>query len=577
MQRKWMIGISIVALSYLLAGTLSAQTGQPSERGPRRPLGIYAKVSISDDIAALKNAGSPTTREALNDYFNNLYMEMLGNQAISGLTVVVHWDTVNPNPPGAKHDYDWRYVDDAFYQVKLWNENRSQNEAPKTIQLIVTPGFQSPQWVLDNLQSCDGLFLDSVVEQFPPHDCGKVTFLGFSEEADHTELPIPWNPYYKDAWHKFLKALADRYGSRTEFVSIAVAGPTASSEEMIVPNDNNSPLQTQFGAFTPNDVWLWLLNWGYPTQPAYWDSDQAFIDEWNAAIDMYGTVFPGVTLIATTGSGLPSFSTTGFTIPSAFKDDCKNLTMDCAAEATILSYFSESTTDPLSAKASQTSGLEAARTGDPDLGLAGVKHLSLQTASLTDPAAQILGGAQFNTSFSDSTFHILKEGCTSTFPPDAGDKPKGCHIPSSCNPQINSAACLPVACIPQACLAPGITTEDLTADITFGNVPADKLIPREQAEYNVLLDFFKKTPGSSVFGGAPGDAPLNYMQVYSNDIEYANCHVGDTAEVLESGGTTWVSADTLLITASQTFMGIAEPNPVSPALPGPPEGTTNCP
>ena len=52
--------------------------------------------------------------------------------------------------------------------------------------------------------------------------------MGFSEEADHTELPIPWNPYYKDAWHKFLKALADRYGSRTEFVSIAVAGPTAS-------------------------------------------------------------------------------------------------------------------------------------------------------------------------------------------------------------------------------------------------------------------------------------------------------------------------------------------------------------
>jgi len=96
MQRKWMIGISIVALSYLLAGTLSAQTGQPSERGPRRPLGIYAKVSISDDIAALKNAGSPTTREALNDYFNNLYMEMLGNQAISGLTVVVHGTQSTP-------------------------------------------------------------------------------------------------------------------------------------------------------------------------------------------------------------------------------------------------------------------------------------------------------------------------------------------------------------------------------------------------------------------------------------------------------------------------------------------------
>jgi hypothetical protein len=54
-------------------------------------------------------------------------MEMLGNQAISGLTVDVHWDTLNPNPPGAKHGYDWSYVDGAFYQIKFWNEPRSQN------------------------------------------------------------------------------------------------------------------------------------------------------------------------------------------------------------------------------------------------------------------------------------------------------------------------------------------------------------------------------------------------------------------------------------------------------------------
>jgi hypothetical protein len=59
--------------------------------------------------------------------------------------------------------------------------------------------------------------------------------------------------------------------------------------------------------------------------------------------------------------------------------------------------------------------------------------------------------------------------------------------------------------------------------------------------------------------------------------QYANCQVGETAEVLGSGGATSASADTLLITASQTLMGIAQPNPVSPTLPEPPEGTTNCP
>jgi hypothetical protein len=96
---------SVLALSFILLAPIvvaqpqdAAQSSPTAPAVPRRPLGIYAKVSISDDIAALTNAGSPTTREALNAYFDPLYKEMLGNQAISGLTVMVHWDTVNPNP-----------------------------------------------------------------------------------------------------------------------------------------------------------------------------------------------------------------------------------------------------------------------------------------------------------------------------------------------------------------------------------------------------------------------------------------------------------------------------------------------
>jgi hypothetical protein len=38
----------------------------------------------------------------------------------------------------------------------------------------------------------------------------------------------------------FLTALAKQFGSRTELVSIAVAGPTASSEEMILPARQNT-------------------------------------------------------------------------------------------------------------------------------------------------------------------------------------------------------------------------------------------------------------------------------------------------------------------------------------------------
>lgn len=35
----------------------------------------------------------------------------------------------------------------------------------------------------------------------------------------------------------------------------------------------------------------------------YTNSDRAFIEEWAAAIDMYGAIFTGVALVVTTGAG----------------------------------------------------------------------------------------------------------------------------------------------------------------------------------------------------------------------------------------------------------------------------------
>lgn len=136
--------------------------------------------------------------------------------------------------------------------------------------------------------------------QTPSSTCGKATFKGFVEAGDSTELPLPWNPSYKSSWQTFLTALAARYGANPAFVSIAVAGPTAASAEMILPNDGNSDNpQTQFGEnIAPNTMWNKLLAFHYAGMPAYQRSDQAFIDEWNAAI------FSGVTLVATTGNGL---------------------------------------------------------------------------------------------------------------------------------------------------------------------------------------------------------------------------------------------------------------------------------
>ena len=533
---------SLALTSLLLASALVAL----AQTSPRRPRGIYAVVNLTENINQQQKANPSTD---LNAYFNSLYRQLLANPAISGLTLQVHWDTLNPNPPATANPYDWSLVDDAFNQASALNA-QNPGQSPKTIQLIVTPGFQSPQWIRDQIPSCDGLFQSP--PRTPSATCGKVTFEAVVEAGDSMELPLPWNPFYKSSWKTFLTALAARYGSNPVFVSIAVAGPTASSAEMILPN-GNAHSQSQFGGLTPNDVWLQLLAFHYPGMAAYQKSDQAFIDEWNAAIDMYGQIFTGVTLVATTGSGLPNFAGGNFTIPSTFTADCSRVEMDCAAETTILSHLVDPATAAGNAKATQTSGMEASR-ADLDLGLAGVKRLSQNTAKFTAASTQILGGAQFNTSFSNNT---LTEGCTSKFPPDSSDTPVGCSIPPSCSAQM----CIPVACIPQACLAPGVTPADLAGFKTLGQVPGKFLIPPEQAEYNVLKVYFDGTPAASFFGGTNASAPLNYLQIYSPDIQYATANINSPAQVVETDGVTVaLSAQDLLNLASPKLLQISEPS-----------------
>jgi uncharacterized protein (TIGR03437 family) len=526
----------------ILVADLSAQ---PT---PRTPRGIYAKVNIASEIKQQQKSNPAITPSQMSAYFNQLFEDLLANPAVSGLSLQVHWDTVNPNPLSNANPYDWTYIDDAFNQASAWNL-RNPAGAPMTIQLIVTPGFQTPQWVLDQIPSCDGLFQSP--PQSPPNTCGKVTFKGFGEEADNTELPLPWSAVYKSSWKTFLTALEARFGSNPTLVSIAVGGPTAASEEMILPNNGNTP--AQFGGIMPNQMWQQLLAFHYTGMPAYQKSDQAFIDEWSAAIDMYGQLFSGVTLVLTTGSGLPNFAGGSFTVPDAFAADCGRPDMDCAAEATIIAHFADPATGGANAKATQTSGVKAARTSLLNLGLASVKRLARNTAQLMAPSAQILGGAQFDTSFSNNS---VTEGCTAKFPPDASDTPAGCNVPASCS----ANACVPVACIPQACLAPGVAASSLASFKTFGNVPPSDLISPEQALYNVLNFCFEGTAAASFFGAASGAAPLNYLQIYSADIQYARDSFNMPAQVFDgSGAVVSRSAQDLLNLASQKLLTMAEP------------------
>jgi len=523
---------------------------QPAPRGPR---GIYAVVNVENEIAALQSATPSITTAQLDAGFNSFYQGLLSNSAVAGLAIRPYWATLNPNPPGAVNAYYWNLVDDAFDQAAAWNA-QNPAQAPKTIQLIVTPGFQSPQWLLDQIPSCDGLFQMPAVT--PPSTCGKATFTGFSEATDGNVLPLPWNPTYKSAWQSFVTALQARYGSNPLFVSIAVTGPTAASAEMNMPNDGNSSNpQTQFGTpFTPGNMWIQLQAFHYAGQAAYQGTDQAFIDEWNNAIDTFGQIFSGITLVVTTGNGFPDFAGATFTVPPAFLADCaSHPDLACAAATTILQYFMQPTVGGANAKATQDSGFAAAREAS-NLGVPGVKQLSQMTAQLAPPAAQVLGGSQFSTTFSKAT---LTEGCTSVFPPNSSDKPVGCSIPASCN----TNNCVPVECIPQACLAPGVTPASIASFKTVGNVPNTELIPPEQALYNLLNVYFDGTPGASSFGASQGTTPLNYLQVYPDDIQYSESNVNAPAQVVEGNATVSTTAQALLNLASAELFTIGEPSP----------------
>jgi hypothetical protein len=242
---------------------------------------------------------------------------------------------------------------------------------------------------------------------------------------------------------------------------------------------------------------------------------------------MYSSIFNYLTLIVTTGDGLPNLTdctlnkepSCTFTLPTdptiEFSEVCPVQNMACAAETTILSYFAEAMVGGTNAKATQTDGMKGSGSIKYNLGMPAVKLISQSTAGLLYPSAQIRGGSQFAMSFSNFP---VQEGCTSLFPP------KGFSSPDD----------VPVGDIPPACLNPNNTETLAAAGFTYFDQKKEAayLISPEQAEYNVLNWFFSGTAVGPFFGSTLGAAPLNYVQIYGPDITYATNHANDKAPVV---------------------------------------------
>ena len=114
-------------------------------------MGIYAIVELGDKITAAKSVANSklTADQALTNYFSSV----LANPAVSGLLVIVKWKDLEET----EGTYLFNYLDDAFNAIDDWNA-ANPSAPPKTLQLVVAPGFNSPDWLFKDIDAAIGRF-----------------------------------------------------------------------------------------------------------------------------------------------------------------------------------------------------------------------------------------------------------------------------------------------------------------------------------------------------------------------------------------------------------------------------------
>jgi hypothetical protein len=536
--RRSLVLSLIVLLAFSSAGKSSSSSVTAARVSPdslpREPIGVYAKANIETvmerDKAIKDCASSPGCDIHLK--FREFYARLLDNPGISGLSVAQHWDHIQTAPDV----YDFSFLDDAFAVA---------NDKQKPVALIITPGVVSPKWLLKKIPDCtvNGVFLGADVDS----KCGKQEFEGFPEEQrddNNEKIPLPWNDIYQRKWADFLGQLNGKYKDNPSFVAIAVAGPICASDEMILPTTENVTNQQgqpvpQPSGLPVDEIWRQLILHSFPDDPDNpvleelhdryaANPDQAFVDAWKTTIDTYEGIFSGVTLTLSPDGGkdLPEFGFTkkdvkGIVPPDVaplYDLDCSTTPthLSCETKTEVIQYFVNATciTSPgcVNGKATRVGGLTAsANDATGNIEIAGVKLVTSWQPPLLQPppSPPLLGGAEFDRPVSGKNMQQM--GC-----PDYSKT-----TPNACS---------------------GLTVEE--------------------AAYNVMTAFLNHTPAAPYFKGTLGDlekgiygaAPIHFLEVDHDDVEYANTHQCISQESPTLG---YMTLTQLLENANRDLFGIA--------------------
>lgn len=220
-------------------------------QGPTAAMVQPAKTSMSPNQPA--PSGLVMVRHVKNSPQQDQALEAqaLKNAFISGVGYQIHWSDIEP----VQGKSDWSKLDALFAAAE---------SSKKWVQLCIYPGFFSPAWALEGVQT------EEFAAQYGP---GKGTVM---------QLPMPWDTVYLNRWSEFLKQLSERYGQSPAFRIVAADGPTSVSEEMTLPQ-------------SPQDMKKWK-NDGY--------TSSKYIAAWQQVLHVYTDDFPNQYVSLAVGEAL---------------------------------------------------------------------------------------------------------------------------------------------------------------------------------------------------------------------------------------------------------------------------------